>query len=158
MKTKLNIPNPKKARRYFARKMAFTTGPVELNRWLGEGQGVAVVDVRDAQDYKRGHIPGAVSLPKDRWARPSGLRKAKANVLYCYSQVCHLAAAAAVEFSDKGFPVMELEGGFEAWKDCGFPVEKEKPARRKAPKKIEEPEALAESVAGSQPEPQPQTA
>jgi hypothetical protein len=35
----------------------------------------------------------------------------KVNVLYCYSAVCHLAAAAAVEFTRKGFPVMEIRTG-----------------------------------------------
>jgi rhodanese-related sulfurtransferase len=54
----------------------------------------------------------------------AGLRKDKTNVLYCYSQVCHLAATAAVEFSGKGYPVMELEGGFRAWKDHEMDIEK----------------------------------
>jgi rhodanese-related sulfurtransferase len=47
----------------------------------------------------------------------------RVNVVYCYSQTCHLAAKAALAFLDKGFPVMELEGGFAAWKDHGFDVE-----------------------------------
>ena len=45
-----------------------------------------------------------------------------ANVLVCYTQVCHLAATAAVEFAGKGFPVMEMDGGFEAWKEAGLSV------------------------------------
>ena len=40
-----------------------------------------------------------------------GLRKDKTNVLYSYSQVCHLAATAAVEFVGQGYSVMELDGG-----------------------------------------------
>jgi hypothetical protein len=40
------------------------------------------------------------------------VRKDKLNVLYCYSGVCHLATSAAVEFAEKGYPVMEMEGGF----------------------------------------------
>jgi rhodanese-related sulfurtransferase len=43
--------------------MAFTTGPVELERMMNEGS-VNVVDVRAAEDYAQGHIPGAVNLPK----------------------------------------------------------------------------------------------
>lgn len=35
-----------------------------------------------------------------------------------------LAATAAVEFSAKGFPVMELDGGWRWWKDDGFAIEK----------------------------------
>lgn len=44
-------------------------------------------------------------------------------MLYCYSHVCHLAAAAAVEFAAQGFSVMELEGGWRWWKEDGFEVE-----------------------------------
>ncbi len=47
----------------------------------------------------------------------------RTDVLYCHSQVRHKAATAAVEFASGGFPVMELEGGFPAWKEQGFDVE-----------------------------------
>lgn len=132
MKTRLKLPNPKKAKRFFSRKLAFTTGPVELGRWLKEGANVKAIDVRAAADYAHGHIPGALSLPKENWRKPTGLGKGKINVVYCYSQVCHLAAAAALEFAKKGFPVMELEGGFEAWKERGLPVRKARRVRRAA--------------------------
>jgi hypothetical protein len=51
------------------------------------------------------------------------LAKERTNVLYCYSQVCHLAATAALGLTTRGYPVMELEGGFEGWKDNELPVE-----------------------------------
>lgn len=133
MSVKLKLVNPKKAKRFFARKLAFTTGPVELWSWIQERANIAVVDVRAPADYARGHIPGAISLPKERWQEAAGLRKDRVNVVYCYSQVCHLAAAAARELADKGFPVMELEGGFQTWQDHDGQVEKE--AARKHPAK-----------------------
>jgi rhodanese-related sulfurtransferase len=120
----VTVVDPAKAKEYFEAKMAFTTGPVELERAMRQGENIQVVDVRAAEDYAEGHIPGAISLPKDRWNTLAGLRKDKTNVLYCYSQVCHLAATAAVEFSGKGYPVMELEGGFRAWKDHEMDIEK----------------------------------
>ncbi|TAK03056.1 MAG: rhodanese-like domain-containing protein [Candidatus Manganitrophaceae bacterium] len=123
MATEVKVHDPAKAKAYFEAKMAFTTGPVELDRMIGAGE-VNVIDVRAEEDYREGHIPGAVNLPKDRWQRLQGLRKDKTNLLYCYSQVCHLAAAAAVEFSDKGYPVMELEGGFRSWREHEFDIEK----------------------------------
>ncbi|HTL67316.1 MAG TPA: rhodanese-like domain-containing protein [Lacunisphaera sp.] len=123
MSATLTMPDAAKAREYFTNKMDFTTGPVELNRAIQNGE-VVVIDVRAAEDYRKGHVPGAISLPHDRWDNPSGLRKDKVNVLYCYSQVCHLAATAAIKFTARGFPVKELEGGFEGWKDQGLPVER----------------------------------
>lgn len=123
MATQVAIHDPAKAKEYFEAKMAFTTGPVELERLLASKE-VNVVDVRAAEDYAEGHIPNAINLPKDKWATLEGLRKDKVNVLYCYSHVCHLAAAAAVEFAGKGFPVMEMEGGMRAWREHELKVER----------------------------------
>jgi len=117
------INDPAKAKEFFEAKMAFTTGPVELERMM-KNKEVNIVDVRAAEDYAEGHIPGAVNLPKDQWRSLTGLRKDKINVLYCYSQVCHLAAPAAVQFAEQGYPIMELDGGWRWWKDDGFDVEK----------------------------------
>jgi rhodanese-related sulfurtransferase len=119
----LHKNDPARAREYFEDKMAFTTGPVELEREL-KGDEVNIVDVRAEEDYRKGHIPGAKSLPKTRWGTMEGLDKDKTNVLYCYSQVCHLAATAAVEFAGQGYSVKELEGGFAGWKDHGLRIEK----------------------------------
>ncbi|MGQ0810179.1 MAG: rhodanese-like domain-containing protein [Nitrospiraceae bacterium] len=128
MAAKLKIPRATQAKKYFQDKMAFTTGPVELERWVKQGQPVNVVDVRAAEDYADSHIPKAVNLPKDQWDNPKSLKailcKDKINVLYCYSHVCHLAATAAVIFASKGYPVMELEGGWRWWKNDGFEIEK----------------------------------
>jgi rhodanese-related sulfurtransferase len=115
--------DPAKAKEFFETKMAFTTGPIELERMIRNNE-VNVVDVRTAEDYAEGHIPGAVNLPKDRWETLEGLRRDKLNVLYCYSHVCHLAAAAAVEFSAKGFSVMEMDGGMRAWREHELDIEK----------------------------------
>ena len=117
------VNDPAKAKEYFEAKMAFTTGPVELERMMKSNE-VNVVDVRAAEDYAEGHIRGSINLPKDQWHTLKGLRKDKVNVLYCYSHVCHLAATAAVEFAGKGYPVMELEGGWRWWKNDGFDIAK----------------------------------
>lgn len=114
--------DPAKCRRYFEDKMAFTTGPVELDRELANDE-INVIDVRATDDYQKGHVPGAKNLPKERWSTLEGLEKDKINVLYCYSQVCHLAGAAAVEFARQGYSVMELEGGFAGWKDNELRIE-----------------------------------
>lgn len=121
--TTLHKTDPAKAREYFEDKMAFTTGPVELERLL-ENDEVNIVDVRAEDDYRHGHIPGARNLPQERWGTLEGLERNKVNVLYCYSQVCHLAAKAAVEFAGHGYSVMELEGGFAGWESHEFQIEK----------------------------------
>jgi rhodanese-related sulfurtransferase len=115
--------DPAKALEFFKNKMDFSTGPIELSRAIDQNRDFVVVDVRAADDFKAGHIRGAVNLPHGQWDNPAGLRKDKLNVLYCYSHVCHLAAAAAVELARQGFPVMEMDGGWLSWTKHKLPIE-----------------------------------
>ena len=124
MQATSTMPDPVKAKEYFENKITFTTGPVELDRMLKAHENINVIDVRAEEDYRKGHIPGAISLPKGRWDSLDGLSKERTNVLYCYSLVCHLAATAACEFAAKGYPVMELDGGFDEWKEHGLGIER----------------------------------
>jgi rhodanese-related sulfurtransferase len=104
--------------------MECTTGPVELGHMLDNtNENINIVDVRAAEDYAKSHIPSAVNLPKERWSSFAGLSRDKVNILCCYTQTCHLAANAAVEFAAHGYHVMAMEGGFEAWLHNELPVE-----------------------------------
>lgn len=132
METKANTQDPQKARAFFENKVAFTTGPIELSRQL-ENRNINIVDVREAEDYEKGHIPGAVNLPQGSWDNAARvLSRDKTNVVYCYSQQCHLAANACIAFASKGFPVMELEGGFETWKGHELRIEQGRQMRAAA--------------------------
>lgn len=117
--------DPARARAWFEDKLAFTTGPVELDHLLKANENIIVVDVRDAEDFAKGHIPGALSLPQERWDNLEGLSRDKTLIFYCYTQTCHLAAQACVKFANRGYPVMELEGGFAGWKSAELDIERE---------------------------------
>ena len=111
----MTLVSTKRALEFFEAKMEFTTGPVELKGMMERDENINIIDVRLPEDYAKGHIPGAINLPKDNWDIFSGLSRDRTNIIYCYSQVCHLAAAAARYFAEHDYPVMELEGGFEEW-------------------------------------------
>lgn len=110
---------------FFAKRLAFTLGPVELKAMIADGK-VKVVDVRQKEDYDESHIPGAISIPKKELSeRLDEIPKNGIYVVCCYNQQCHLAAAAALVLAQEGRSVMELEGGFKTWvDDFGFEVEK----------------------------------
>lgn len=112
-----------KAAEYFAAKLEFTTGPVELAAMMQQDTDINIIDVRHEEDFHEGHIPGAVNLPPARWPTLENVSKDKTNIVYCYSQQCHLAAKACKLFAEHGCPVMELEGGFKEWRRHSFPID-----------------------------------
>src|SRR5262245_30116894 len=121
----MSVQDVREAREFFARKLAFVTGPFELDGQIKRKEAITVVDVRLPSDFTAGHIPGAINLPQGKWHTLAGLTKDRTAVIYCYSQTCKLAAAAAVEIASAGIPVVEMEGGFEAWVKYGLPVTQE---------------------------------
>jgi rhodanese-related sulfurtransferase len=118
----MTLVDTNKAVDFFRAKLEFTTGSVELEHMIEDGENIKIIDVRFPEDFAAGHIPGAVNLPKEKWDTLEGLSHDKVNIVYCYSQVCHLAAAAAMEFAERGFSVMELEGGFDEWRKHDLPI------------------------------------
>jgi rhodanese-related sulfurtransferase len=111
------------ANAFFKSKVGFTTGLHEVDEMIKAGKDAVIVDVRLPRDYKQGHIPGAINLPKGQWHKSTGLSRENINVVYCYSQTCHLAAQAAIELLAQGYPVMEMEGGFAGWLTAGYEIE-----------------------------------
>ena len=119
----MTLTRKRNAIRYFESKLDFTLGPAELDHRIKDRQDLVVVDVRRPEDFREGHIPGAINLPREKWATAEGLSRHATNALYCYSQQCHLAAEGCLELSRLGFPVVELEGGIKAWREYGLEVE-----------------------------------
>lgn len=118
--------------RYFREKMEFTAGPAELDHRIKDAEDIVIVDVRRPEDYAKSHIPHAINLPREQWATLAGLEPKKLNLVYCYTQQCHLATDACLTFARQGFRVMELEGGFRAWQESGLETEGEEALRKAA--------------------------
>lgn len=97
--------------------------PASLQRALTQNLDIAVVDVRAAQDFAKGHVPGAVNLPPEQWAAAPGLSKDQVTVVYCYHHTCPLGGAACAELAVRGYPVVEMDGGFDIWEAEDMEVE-----------------------------------
>jgi len=113
-----------RAKEFFEDRLAFTVGPVELKEMMEkERNSIEIIDVRLKEYYDKGHIPSALSIPgKDLEMYMNKLSKDKITIVYCYSQQCHLGSKIALVLADKGYPVMELEGGFNEWKNSNFDI------------------------------------
>jgi ubiquinone/menaquinone biosynthesis C-methylase UbiE/rhodanese-related sulfurtransferase len=84
-----------------------------------------VVDVRDPEMFRRGHLPGARLAPPELW-REVGLElksATKAIVTYCSCPQEESSMRAAARFRELGVQnVRALTGGYEGWADSGRPV------------------------------------
>jgi molybdopterin/thiamine biosynthesis adenylyltransferase/rhodanese-related sulfurtransferase len=89
-------------------------------------EGVAIVDVRETEEFTAGHLPGARHVPKSYLeTRIEGVvadRDAQI-VLYCQSGNRSAWAARTLE-DDLGYKnVASMTGGITLWKDRGYDVE-----------------------------------
>jgi rhodanese-related sulfurtransferase len=106
-----------------ANKSVLAIRPAQVNQLLRKDFNSIIVDVRETKDFIKGHVPKAINLPKGNWSKISGLKYDLTMILYCYSKTCSLVAQAMQEFARHGYQVIEMQGGFEAWKESKLPVE-----------------------------------
>lgn len=84
----------------------------------------AVIDVRPAEEYAAGHVPGAVSIPLAELRQRLGELPAGVEIVaYCRGPYCVLAPEALTVLRASGFPARRLEDGFPEWRLAGMPVE-----------------------------------
>lgn len=85
--------------------------------------GVVVLDVRPGEEYRAGHIPGAVSIPLEQLASRLAELPGDAEVVaYCRGAYCVLAYEAVDLLRAKGFPAGRLAEGMLEWRLAGMPV------------------------------------
>lgn len=88
----------------------------ELDRYVGRPD-VFLIDLRDAGEYRQGHVRGAVNLPYDEWEERTALDRLpprKLIVLYCDRGAASLAKGR--ELAGLGFWVCSVTGGFHAYR------------------------------------------
>jgi rhodanese-related sulfurtransferase len=86
--------------------------------------GVTVLDVRPVEEYRAGHIPGALSVPLHHLK--GILAKLPADqeiVAYCRGPYCVLAIQAVEALREKGFKAIRLEESVQDWRAMGLPLE-----------------------------------
>ncbi|MCI0569509.1 MAG: metalloregulator ArsR/SmtB family transcription factor [Myxococcaceae bacterium] len=95
----------------------------ELLARLREGH-VTVLDVRPDEEYRQGHIAGAISIPVDALeARLKELPRGREVVAYCRGPYCVYADEAVRVLRARGRKARRLADGFPEWQAAGLPVE-----------------------------------
>lgn len=110
----------------------------ELNKWVGEKKDMIIVDTMPADNFVKGHIPGAVNaeLPKTVLADATAEQKAafikllgtdknKIIVVYCGYVACARSDVGAAIAVKEGFTnVYRVPGGSVAWEEAKYTVAK----------------------------------
>ena len=113
-----------------SRVLAQTTKPVkqvDIEQFdkLRQEKNHVVLDVRTAQEFNQGHVPGAVNIdisdPQFK-KKVEALDKSKTYLVHCAKGV--RSARAGKIMAPLGFDLLDYHGGFDEWKKSGKPVEK----------------------------------
>ena len=90
------------------------------------GSDLVLLDMRDREDYQKGHIKGALSMPLEEIdKRYRDLPRDKDIVTYCYNQYCQLSTLGALKLVEHGIPAKEMNVGWSEWVKLGNPLHDE---------------------------------
>jgi rhodanese-related sulfurtransferase len=95
--------------------------PREVLAFEGRADAPLVLDVRSAEEFASGHVPGARNVEYDEVeARLAELGPAREVVVYC--ERGPRASKAAAVLSAAGFAVKHLAGHMSGWREAGLPI------------------------------------
>jgi len=79
-------------------------------------RGVKVVDVRTAEEFAEGHVPGALNIPFDQIAQRAGEIGPSSTPVLLYCRSGRRSGIAAKALADKGFTAIYDMKTLDAWK------------------------------------------
>ncbi len=107
----------------FFGKPISTLNPEELNAKLNNGRRPLVLDVRQPQEYRGGHIASAKLIPLDRLStRMKELPQNRDIICVCASG--NRSSSATRMLVRAGFNATNMSGGMLSWRRAGLPVKK----------------------------------
>jgi len=85
---------------------------------------VVVLDVRPEEEYRAGHIPGALSVPVDALETAlKTLPRDREVVAYCRGPYCVFSDEAVAFLRARGYRARRLRQGLPDWRAAGMLVE-----------------------------------
>lgn len=83
--------------------------------------GAVVIDVRQSDEYRAGHVPGARLIPLDALPQRTGeIPRGRAVYVICASG--NRSRTAAAWLDQDGIDARSVAGGTTEWTSAGFPV------------------------------------
>ena len=112
-----------------ARQVVPEEGPAEVAKRLAAGEKIALIDVRDPDEFRDGHVEAAANISRGFLEFRVGTAVTEPStpiVLYCQTGLRSMLAAKALK--DLGYPnVVNLQGGYQKWVQSGLPTVRDVP-------------------------------
>ncbi len=92
-----------------------TITPEEVDDLIRQKPDLQVIDIRKYSSYKKSHLPGAISIPRDRFAEfMNKIKKDQPILIYCQfgMKSDEIGLFLEKKYNSK---VYILEGGYEAY-------------------------------------------
>jgi len=85
---------------------------------------VVVLDVRTAEEFKEGHLEGAVNIDYKQgdFVEQAVVRLPKGRMIAVYCRSGRRSAGAAELLAKEGYRVVNMKGGIIAWQEAQMPV------------------------------------
>jgi rhodanese-related sulfurtransferase len=114
------------AEAHFAAEFTFETDCWDVHDALARVADFVLLDVRSAELYQAGHVPGALHMPHGKIveSKLAGWPPETLFVTYCAGPHCNGAARGAWRLAKLGRPVKIMAGGITGWLDEGFALVK----------------------------------
>jgi rhodanese-related sulfurtransferase len=108
-----------------AKKRIRETTVPDVKRRFDSGEKFALIDVREEDEWAKGHLPGAIHLCKGIIERDIETKVPDAKtpmVLYCGGGF--RSALVADNLSKMGYTNVEsMDGGWRGWTEAGYPID-----------------------------------
>jgi rhodanese-related sulfurtransferase len=102
-----------------------TLSAAEVKSRIDSKQPLWIVDVRQPEEFREGHIHGAHLIPLGELA--SHLDKLpKDKEILCVCRSGARSSAAAAQLTRAGITALNMRGGMIDWQRAGFPIQKGK--------------------------------
>jgi rhodanese-related sulfurtransferase len=110
-----------------AKKRIKETNVADVKRRIDAGEKLVLIDVREDNEWAKGHLPGAVHLGKGIIERDIEQRVPDTGakvILYCGGGF--RSALAGENLQKMGYSNVEsMDGGWKGWVDAGLPTAKD---------------------------------
>ena len=96
-----------------------------LKSWMDEKKKMIIIDARDLEDYKKAHIPGALSLLNSEVEKKGQklIQESLPVIVYSNDENCPASGLVSKKLDSMGYnPVYDYNPSYADWVKRGYPV------------------------------------